>query len=27
VKGLYIDGQPARINLTSVADLGSCDGV
>ncbi len=27
VKGLYIDGKPARINLTSVADLGSCDGV
>lgn len=27
VKGLYIDGRPARINLTSVADLGSCDGV
>lgn len=27
VKGLYIEGSPPRINLTSVADLGSCDGV
>lgn len=27
VKGLYVGGRPARINLTSVADLGSCDGV
>jgi hypothetical protein len=24
VKGLYIDGSPPRINLTSVADLGEC---
>ena len=23
VKGLYIEGVPARINLTSVVDLGS----
>lgn len=25
VKGLYVEGTPPRINLTSVADLGKCN--